>query len=222
MSYRLYYAERSAAMGARVILEEIGAPYELIRTDISPDSAREPQLLALNPNGWIPVLVWEEGAIYECGAITIFLCDRHPEIQLAPDATDPDRGLFLQWLFFFSSSLQNAYQMTYYSNRFCASSEDEASVRCRSTSRLEELWQVVDDAIGDKDWLLGKRFSAADIYLFMLTTWLSESYQHPAVDSFANVNRVATKVMQRPAVRSIYESYISDIATGNKHPPWPS
>ena len=111
--------------------------------------------------------------------------------------------------------------MTYYSNRFCASGEDEASVKRRSTSRLQELWQVVDDAIGEKDWLLGKRFSAADIYLFMLTTWLSESHQHPAVDSFANVNRVATKVMQRPAVHSIYESYISDIATGNKRTPWP-
>ena len=222
MSYRLYYADRSAAMGARVVLEEIGATYELIRTDISPESAREPELLALNPNGWIPVLVWEEGAIYECGAITVFLCDRHPEIQLAPYATDPDRGLFLQWLFFFSSSLQNAYQMTYYSNRFCASSEDEASVKRRSTSRLQELWQVVDDAIGEKDWLLGKRFSAADIYLFMLTTWLSESHQHPAVNSFTNVNRVATKVMQRPSVCSIYESYISDIATGNKRAPLPN
>ena len=219
MSYRLYYADRSAAMGARVVLEEIGTPYELIQTDISPELAREPELLALNPNGWIPVLVWEEGAIYECGAITIFLCDRHPEIQLAPDATDPERGLFLQWLFFFSSSLQNAYQMTYYSNRFCASSENEASVKRRSASRLQELWQVVDDAIGEEDWLLGKRFSAADIYLFMLTTWLSESHQHPAVDSFANVTRVATKVMQRPSVRSIYESYISDIEADNKRTP---
>ena len=81
MSYKLYYADRSAAMGARVVLEEIGAPYELIWTDISQGSTREPELLALNPNGWIPVLVWEEGTIYECGAITVFLCDRHPEIQ---------------------------------------------------------------------------------------------------------------------------------------------
>ena len=216
MSYKLYYAEPSAAMGIRIILEEIGAPYELIWTDISQNSTREPGFLTLNPNGWIPVLIWEEGAIYECGAITVFLCDRHPEIQLAPDATDPERGLFLQWLFFFSSSLQNAYQMTYYSNRFCASSENEASVRRRSTSRLQELWQVVDDAIEGKDWLLGNRFSAADIYLFMLTTWLSELHQHPAINSFANVERVAGKVMQRPSVRSIYASHISDIAAGKK------
>jgi glutathione S-transferase len=219
MSYKLYYAEPSAAMGARVILEEIGSPYELVWTDISQNSTRKPDLLDLNPNGWVPVLVWEEGAIYECGAITVFLCDRHPEIQLAPGATDPDRGLFLQWLFFFSSSLQNAYQMTYYPNRFCASSKNEKSVKNRSTSRLEELWQVVDDAIEEKDWLLGKRFSAADVYLFMLTTWLSESHQHPAADSFSNVKRVAAKVMQRPSVRFIYESHISDIAAGKKRAP---
>ena len=219
MSYKLFYAEPSAAMGARVILTEIGVPYQLTWTDIAQNSIREPNLLALNPNGWVPVLVWEEGAIYECGAIIIFLCDRHPEIQLAPGVTDPERGLFLQWLFFFSSSLQNAYQMTYYPNRFCMSSKDEKSIKSRSISRLEELWQVVDDAIGVKDWILGKRFSAADIYLFMLTTWLSESHQHPSIDSFSNVNRIATKVMERPSVRSIYESYISDTTSSKKSTP---
>jgi glutathione S-transferase len=216
MNYKLYYAEPSAAMGVRVILEEIGVSYELIWTDISQNSAREPEFLALNPNGWIPVLIWGKSVIYECGAITVFLCDRHPETQLAPRATDPDRGLFLQWLFFFSSSLQNAYQMTYYPNRFCAESTDEKSIKSRSTSRLQELWRVVDDAIGDKDWLLGERFSAADIYLFMLTTWLSESHLHPTIDSFANVKRVAAKMMQRPSVRSIYASHISDITAGKK------
>ena len=214
MSYRLYYADRSAAMGVRVILEEIGARYELIGTDISPDSTREPELLALNPNGWIPVLVWEQGAIYECGAITTFLCDRHPGSRLAPGENDPERGLYLQWLFFFSSSVQNAYQMSYYSDRFCDSTKDEASVKRRSITRLREAWQVVDDAIGENDWLLGERFSAADIYLFMLTTWLSEPLEHPSVESFGNVNRVATAVMQRPSVQLVYKSYIGGLTAG--------
>jgi glutathione S-transferase len=208
MTYRLYYADDSAAMGVRVVLEEIQAPYELIPTSISMDAPRDPELLALNPNGWIPVLVWEQGAIYECGAITTFLCDRHPEFQLAPGVGDAGRGLFLQWLFFFSSSLQNAYQMSYYPWRFCDSSQDQASVSRRSVTRLRELWQVVDDAIGDNDWLLGKHFSAADIYLFMLTTWLSESRNHPSVDSFSNVDRVATAVMKRPSIQLVYQSYI--------------
>ena len=216
MSYRLYYADRTAAMGVRVILEEIEVPYELIWTDISPGSNREPKLLSLNPNGWIPVLMWEKGAIYECAAIITFLCDRYPECRLAPAINDAERGLFLQWLFFFSSSLQNAYQMSYYSDRFCDSTLDEASVKRRSITRLRELWQVVDDAIDENHWLLGENFSAADIYLFMLTTWLSESLEHPSVESFANVNRVATAVMQRPSVHLVYKSYIDGLTEGRQ------
>ena len=100
MSYQLFYAERSAAMGVRVVLEELAQPYELIETDISPNSPRSPALLALNPNGWIPVLIWEKGAVYECGAIVTFLCDRHPHAGLAPSVEVAERGRFLQWLFF--------------------------------------------------------------------------------------------------------------------------
>ena len=61
MALSLYYSEPSAAMGVRVLLEEIGVPYDLVWTNISSDSIRDPQLLALNPNGWIPILVWKEG-----------------------------------------------------------------------------------------------------------------------------------------------------------------
>ena len=103
----------------------------------------------------------------------------------------------------------------YYPWRFCDSNQDEASVNRRSVTRLRELWQVVDDAIGDNDFLLGKYFSAADIYLFMLTTWLSESHNHPSVDSFVNVNRVATATMQRPSIQLVYQSYIADMTAGS-------
>ncbi|MBL10984.1 MAG: glutathione S-transferase [Acidiferrobacteraceae bacterium] len=211
MALSLYYSEPSAAMGVRVLLEEIGVPYDLVWTDISSDSIRDPQLLALNPNGWIPILVWKEGAMYECGAITIFLCDQYPDIRLSPSTLDPKRATFLQWLFFFSSSLQNAYQMTFYSDRFCISINEEFSVKARSRSRLTELWEIVDVAIGDKSWMLGNEFSAVDLYLFMLTTWLSDEHKHPSIGTFPNVKRIADKVLQRPSVQTVYKAYISRI-----------
>ena len=210
MSYQLYYAEGSAAMGVRVILEEIQAPYELIWTGIDPKAERDPELMRLNPNGWIPVLIHEGCSIYECGAIVTYLCDRYPQFNLAPAVDHPNRGLFLQWLFFFSSSIQNAYQMSYYPFRFCDSQQNEQSVQHRSISRLKELWQVVDDAIGGGDWILGKEFSAADIYLFMLITWLSDELNHPRSDEFENVDRIVSAVMQRPSVQRVYSAYIEN------------
>ena len=127
MKYALYYAPGSAAMGIRAILEEIGAQYDLIPTTIDMDRPRPPEQLALNPNGWVPVLIWGSNAMYECAAITIFLCDRHPEAKLAPAADTPERGLFLQSLVYFSSSVQNAFQLDYYPERFADTPADVAA-----------------------------------------------------------------------------------------------
>ena len=208
MSYKLFYADASAAMGVRVLLEEFGAEHELIPASIDMDEPRTPEFLAHNPNGWVPVLVWEGGSMYEAAAITTFLCDQHPEYGLAPGAGEPGRGLFLQWLVYFASSVQNAFQMSYYPFRFCDAEEYFPRVQARAVTRLREVWNVVDDGIGDGDWLLGDRFSAADIYLFMLTTWLSEERAHPDTAGFPNVRRVAEGVMQRPAVQKVYGDYI--------------
>ena len=208
MSYQLFYSDRSAAQGVRVILEELGQTYELIEVDIKSSGPRSPELLAVNPNGLVPVLVSEEGPCYGCGAIFTFLCDRHSEFELAPRTGDRHRGLFLQWLFFFSSSLQNAFSMTYRANRFSAVESGYSGVEQQGCKRLTSLWQIVDDAIGQKPWLLGEPFSAADIYLFMLSTWLSAEYGHPDLTQFANVKRVSDKVKQRPSVATAYPALI--------------
>ncbi len=206
--YKLFYAPKSASMGVRVILEEIGAPYELIQTTVDMDKPRPPEQLAINPNGWVPVLLWEGGAMYECAAIAVFLGDRHPEARLAPAVADPARARYLQTLVYFSNSIQNAYQLTYYPERFVDSPADEPSAQQRGNRRLRETWRVIDNQIGDSQWMLGDRFSIADIYLFMLTTWLRAIKGHPLVGEFPNVMRIADTVVQRPSVQLVYEQWI--------------
>ena len=212
MTYKLYYAIGSASMGVRVILEEIGAPYELIQTTIDMDKPRPAEQLELNPNGWIPVLNWNDHSMYECAAITVFLCDRHPLANLAPKFDAPERGTYLQTLVYFSNSVQNAFQLNYYPDRFADTPDDEPSAQQRGIRRLRETWKVIDDQIGDNQWVLGEQFSAVDIYLFMLTTWLSSPRGHPTTDEFPNVKRIADAVMIRPSVQLVYEKWISERA----------
>lgn len=95
--------------------------------------------------------------------------------------------------------MQNAFKLTYYPQRF-ADTPDEASAERRGVRRLRETWKVIDDQIGDNEWVLGDRFSAADIYLFMLTTWLSAAKDHPSTDEFPNVKRIVDAVISRPSV----------------------
>ena len=204
MTYKLYYAAGTASMGIRVLLEEIGAPYELIQTTTDRKKPRPTEQLKLNPNGWVPILLWEGSAMYECAAITIFLCDRHNEANLAPAINAPQRCLFLQTLVYFSSSIQIAFQLDYHAYRFADMPEDEQSAQKRGCRRLKETWQVIDDQIGDNQWTLGDQFSAVDVYLFMLTTWLKTSRGHPDIQEFPNVQRVANAVMLRPSIQLVY------------------
>ena len=147
--------------------------------------------------------------MYECAAITIFLCDRHSEANLASAIDAPERGLFLQTLVYFSNSVQTAFQLDYHADRFADKPADEPSAQRRGHRRLRETWQIIDDQIGDNQWIVGTKFSAADIYLFMLTTWLKPSRGQPSSNEFPNVKRIADAVMQRPSVQLVYEKWIN-------------
>ena len=202
--YQLYYAEGSASMGIRVLLEESGAPYEVRPTTIEMDKPRPSSQREINPNGWVPVLVWGDRAMYEAAAITIFLGDQHPEAGLAPTFNDAGRELYLQTLVYFSSSVQNAFQLTYYPGRFADTPETLSSAEKRGVRRLRETWGVVEQQVTGNTWVLGDRFSAADVYLFMLTTWLKSEKNHPQVGEFPNVKRIAEAAEQRSSIAKVY------------------
>lgn len=207
MTYKLFYADGSAAQGVQMVLEELRQPYELIQSTKDRSKPRPSEQIKINPNGWVPVLMYDNTGMYECAAITIFLCDRHPEMNLAPKVDDPNRGLFLQTLIYFSNSVQTAFQTYYYPDRFADSVEDEAGAQRRGIRRLRETWKVIDDQIGNNKWLLGDRFSAADLYLYMLTTWLSLHPDRglPQISEFPNVKRIADAVISRPSAQHVYK-----------------
>ena len=105
---------------------------------------------------------------------------------------------------YFSNSVQTAFQTFFYPDRFVARSEDEKSAKLRGAQRLRETWGVIEKQIDNKDWILGDRFSAADIYLFMLTTWLRPDLGNPSLEEFPNVKRIADKVVLRKSVQQVY------------------
>ena len=116
----------------------------------------------------------------------------------------------MQTLVYFSNAVQTAFQTSYYPDRFVDIAADEASAQKRGIRRLRETWKVIDDQIGDNDWVLGKCFSAVDIYLFMLTTWLNPTRGHPNIEEFPNVKRIAEATMSRPSIQLVYAEWISE------------
>ncbi|WP_299613813.1 glutathione S-transferase family protein [uncultured Tateyamaria sp.] len=112
MSYILHYAPDNASLIVRLALDSIGAPYETVLVDRARQEQRGAAYRQLNPNGLIPTLETKDGAIFETGAILLWLVDTHRAFGPAHD--QPGRGDFLKWLFFCANTLHPHMQMLFY------------------------------------------------------------------------------------------------------------
>jgi glutathione S-transferase len=167
--YRLFWSPGSASMAPHVVLEEVGVPYELVRVELS--KPRDPAYLKLNPWGRVPTLIADGQPIYEAAAICMHLADRHPEKGLAPALGTVDRAIYYQWLLFLSDTLQTAFMRLYRPSRASPDPTDERAVKDKALKDVAEIWSTMDRLLAGKSFLVGERFSAADIYFHMLYTW---------------------------------------------------
>ncbi len=94
--------------GALVLLEELGADYELHVLDLKKGEQRQPAYLAINPMGKVPAIRHDGALVTEQGAVYAYLADLYPEAGITPAIGDPLRGPYLRWLFYYGSSFEPA------------------------------------------------------------------------------------------------------------------
>ncbi|MFK4403288.1 hypothetical protein ABH991_000322 [Bradyrhizobium ottawaense] len=104
----LYYSPQSRATGTRVLLEELGARYDLHVLNMKAGEQRQPAYLAINPLGKVPAIRHGDALVTEQVAITIHLADLFPQAGLTPALNDPLRGPYLRWIAYYGSSFEPA------------------------------------------------------------------------------------------------------------------
>jgi glutathione S-transferase len=199
--YTLYYSPGAASVAAHGVLEELGVPYKAQLVDMSTNAHKEAAYLKINPTGRIPALGLDGGqTISESAGLCIFLADRHPQAGLAPALDDPKRGAFLQWLMYLTNTLQPADLRFYYSDRYTAAADGAAAVKAQAQTEIVECWALIDTHLAAHGpYLLGDRYSAADIFCFMLSTWQESC---PGLyERFPHVKKLADLVSARPAIQ---------------------
>src|SRR5690606_30539389 len=105
-SLKLYFAPRSRSFTALWLLEELGVDYALESFDLRSGRHKQPDFLALNPMGKVPLVVHDGIPVSESGAIAIYLADRFHAAGLAPAIDDRDRPAFLRWVLFAGGVLE--------------------------------------------------------------------------------------------------------------------
>ncbi len=92
---KLYYNPRSRAAITKWMLDECGVDYEIVHIDLEKGEHKAPEFREINPAGKLPALVDSDSRIFESAAICLYLGDKFPEADLAPEIGAPERGRYL-------------------------------------------------------------------------------------------------------------------------------
>jgi glutathione S-transferase len=202
--YQLYYYPGNANLAPHMVLEEIGAPYELVLVDRNKNAHKSAEYLKLNPTGRIPVLVDGDLVLFEAAAICLHLADRHPEAALAPALGSVERAECYKWLMYLTNTLQAELITYYYPERLSDDPAAAAQVKAHAENRMGGMLDIVEAALAAHGgpYLLGERYSVVDPYLFMLSRW-TRYLANPA-RSRRHLGRYLENMVTRPAVQRAF------------------
>lgn len=222
-TYRLHYAPDNASLIIRLALEEMRLPYETVLVDRSIRAQSSPNYLKLNPNGLIPVLEVPENhsttqdtppgylALFETGAILLWLADTHKSLAPFPDS--PDRGQFLTWLFFVSNTLHADLRISFYPHLFAGEEKaGQTRLQARMRARLATHLGLLEDlALSRPGWLGADDPSVLDYYLAGLMRWMA-LYPKTGERNWFDLNKLSaldhmlSRLETRPAVKAAQDA----------------
>ena len=191
---RLYYAPGTCALAAHMVLEEVGADYELCKVDLKAGEQKQPAYLAINPKGSVPALAVEEGILTENPAILTWLADDFAEADLGPGDDPYQRARFASHLGFLGSTVHPQIGRLLFNKEPSFDDEAKAHQRGVVTSKL----RILEDDLFHGPWAMGDRFTAADPYQAVFERWARQAGLLDKHD-FPKLNAHLDVVQDRPA-----------------------
>ncbi len=173
-SVTLFHSPNSRSAGTLNLLEELGAPYSLHVLNMQAGEQRQPAYLAINPMGKVPAVKHGDALITEQVAIFIYLADLFPQAGLAPPIGDPLRGPYLRWLAYYGSSFEPALVDK-------AMKREPAPPRMCPYGDYDTMLATLLGQLRKGQYILGERFSAADVLWGTALTWTTAFNLVPAL-----------------------------------------
>jgi len=191
-----FHNPHSRAAMTHALLEELGVDYQQRVLDFRNNEQFAAEYRALNPMGKVPAIRHNGTVVTETVAIFIYLADAFPRANLAPALDDPQRGTYLRWLVFYAACFEPAL-----GDR---AMKREPAPRGQSPyADFDTTVNAIVQALQPGPWLLGERFSAADVLWGNALRWVTG---FGMVEATPVVADYIARVMSRPAERRTLEA----------------
>lgn len=151
-----FHAPNSRSANVMTLFEELGVQPTLHLLNLNAGDNRREPYLSVNPMGKVPAIRHGDAVITEQVAVTLYLADEFPDAQLAPPIGDPLRGPYVRWLAFYGASFEPAVI-----DRARKAPDFNASTL--PYGDFDTMLKTVTDQLERGPYLLGERFSAADV-----------------------------------------------------------
>lgn len=184
----LFTHPRSRGRIARRMLEELGVDYE---ARVLEYGAHKEELLKYNPMGKFPTLLHGETVVTEAAAIITYLADAFCEKGLAPDVGSKERGTYYRWLYFASGPMEAAIIDKVLGVNIDAEKKAFVGYGC-----YDDVVATLDKKLSADEYVLGDRFSAADVYVGSSVHFGLQFKTLPELPSF---ERYAKQIFSREA-----------------------
>lgn len=190
---KLFYKPGACSLASHIVLRESGVDFTLEKVDLANKHLENGgDFFNVNPKGQVPAIQLDDNTLLTEGtAIMQYIADSVPDRQLLAPVGSITRYKALEWLNYVATELHKGFTPLF---RPDTPEEYKPAVR----AQLEKKLQFVDEALRDKQWINGLRFTIADAYLFTVLRWARAVKLK--MDDLSNVNAYMDRVAARPAV----------------------
>ena len=192
---KLYYKPGAYSMASHVVLNEVGASFDLDRTDTETATTQSGEdFRTISPNGYVPALVTDDGDIItENPAVLQYLADRYPDARLAPSNGTLERTRLQEALNFISSELHKSFSPFFSKNTL------DSGARRRAEANVGRRVAHIERTLADgRAHLLGDTFTVADAYAFVVLNWAA--FVGVSLAAWPKTEAYMARVATRPAV----------------------
>lgn len=202
---KLYYSAGSCSTSCHITLEEAGLGYEAVEVDWDQPSDLTRLVSELNPLGTLPVFITDDGKQLDQNlAIHVYVADKAPAKNLLPPPGTLERAQALNWLSFVCSDLHKAIGGMFGIPSISEDEKVQAAVRKAMVEKSNQYLDYVEAKLAGNDYLMGRMFTPADAYAFVVINWTK--YLDVPLAPYKNVQAYLARVAARPAVALVLKA----------------
>jgi glutathione S-transferase len=196
---KLYYAPGACSLSPHIVSRELGIPVELKKVNTKDKTIEGGgDYWKVNARGYVPALELDDGQVLTEGpAIVQYLADKKPDAGLAPKPGSLERYRLQEWLNFLTSEVHKQFSPLFKPN----TPEDYKPI---AKQNLATRFDWLDKQLEGKDYLMGKQFTVADAYAFVLLGWTKPTQID--LSRWSNLAAFHKRVGARPKVKEALQA----------------